>query len=197
MAFDASSIGCSIRCVDDKLGTSGICSARASCRVRGVRSSSGLQLELDEVDRDWTRQRDAVRAMLAGTAVPRPQELRPGPRFAGRRWRSRRSCAHASLILSPCRNWIRSVAKDELSERQAVCVRGLRISRLMSPRVTMLLYDRLSDEVRDNLTVGIERIRAGKSSGCAARCDVVSIEDHREDRTPCRGSTDPLVATHL
>ena len=64
--------------------------------------------------------------------------------------------------------------------------------RFAHPRVTVLLYHRVSDDVRDNLTVGVEQFEC-QMRLLREHCEVLSIEQVLATASPRRGRR-PLVA---
>jgi len=185
---DASSVGCSVHCIDDKLDTGHLLGESQVSRARHS-TVKGLQLEVDEVAIGLTT--SAVRAMLDGTAVPRPQQKADGVTF---RKPTLVQEAHLRARLAgpvgvPQR--LKSAVKDGLAAA-VIGSHRLGLSRLLAPRVTVLLYHRVTDDVRDNLTVGVEQF-ARQMEWLAARCRVLSIEEVVAMDTVPR-SDEPLLA---
>jgi peptidoglycan/xylan/chitin deacetylase (PgdA/CDA1 family) len=133
----------------------------------------GMQLQLDEVG--VTLMRDAALALLTGKAALCTQPAggktyrKPTLRQVGELER-RVAATQPSAGGAPMR-----VLKDA---RSAI-VRGLwsaGLRHLIAPRITVLLYHRVSDDARDNLTVGIAQFER-QMALLRQHCRVLSIED--------------------
>jgi peptidoglycan/xylan/chitin deacetylase (PgdA/CDA1 family) len=188
MWHDRHEVGCSVHMVDDKLDT-GALLGQTSVRRAAHATVRGLQIELDEVAVGLTLR--AVRDVLAGTAQPVPQSTEGAATYRKptlaqeaelrRRLAPRRGAAAA----------VKALTKDTLAGLmvQAHRAGGL---RLCTPRVTVLLYHRVSDEVRDNLTCGIEQFER-RMAWLARHCQVIDIAQVLSMTTVPRTSR-PLVA---
>lgn len=169
---DVSNVGCSVHCVDDKLDT-GHLLRETHVQRRRHSSVKGLQLELDEVAIGLTG--DTVRAMLEGSAAPWPQSKTNGATF--RKPTLAQQAQLRARLAGPLLPGaaIKSFAKDGL----ALAILGLHamgISRVLKPRATVLLYHRVTDEVRDNLTVGVEQFDR-HMAWLVTHCQLVPIDE--------------------
>lgn len=169
---NASIVGCSVHCVDDKLDT-GHLLAQTHVQRRRYSSVKGLQLELDEVAIGLTR--DAVRAMLDGSAAPWPQ-----PKTNSATFRKPTLAQQAQLrarLADPVMpgEAIKAIAKDGLAQA-TLALHALGVSRVLKPRAAVLLYHRVTDEVRDNLTVGVEQFDR-HMAWLATHCQLVPIDE--------------------
>jgi len=185
---DKSSVGCSVHCIDDKLDT-GPLLAQATVMRQAHSTVRGLQLELDEVAIVLTR--EAVCAVMDGTAVPQSQE-----RGSAATYRKPTLVQQAQLRkresprLAPAQR-----AKVIVKDGAAVLMLGahrLGISRWLSPRVVVLLYHRVADDARDNLTAGIAQFEKNMK-WVSENCQLVSIEEVLSMRV-VSSSSRPLVA---
>jgi peptidoglycan/xylan/chitin deacetylase (PgdA/CDA1 family) len=168
---DESIVGCSVHWVDDKLDSGDlVCATELACeRYSTLR---GLQLRLDEVGVDLMR--EAVVSILRGSATSRAQ------------------AAGGSTYYKPTLNQVvaldrkikRGQPSNTFSMRKllkdwsaGVAFRLMYIpwTTLAKPRITVLLFHRVSDEARDNLTVGIEQFER-QMALLSRYCHVLSIE---------------------
>jgi peptidoglycan/xylan/chitin deacetylase (PgdA/CDA1 family) len=132
-----------------------------------------LQLELDEVAFDLTA--GVVRDIFAGQATPRAQAA-----GAGRTFKRPTLAQQAALIsrLAPpvaLGTRLKSAAKGAIDLSQ-LAMHRLNLDRVMAPRLTVLLYHRVADDARDNLTAGIEQFETDMQ-WVSSHCQMVSIED--------------------
>ena len=169
---DEESVGCTVHWVDDKLDTGDI-AAQAVIEREKYSTLRGLQLRLDEVGIDLMKH--TVRRVLDGDA-PR---LRQPP--GGKTYRKPRLADIAALerklerLVAPEPASLEDVLKDGYA-RTAFAMWRSGLSRVLAPRITVLLYHRVSDGVRDNLTVGIEQF--DRHMALLRRyCEPLSIED--------------------
>lgn len=185
---DESSVGCTIHRVEDGLDTGGIL-LQSSVDRQKYSTVRGLQLCLDELGVRMTT--EAAAAILGGRAEYAPQHgegrtYRKPTLDQQRRLQKKLGGQAAARRLEP-----RNVARSTVSALARLHSRlGLR--RYLEPRVTVLLYHRVTDEVRDNLTVGIEQFdrQMGLIRQC---CEVLPLERILAmDRIP--RSARPLVA---
>jgi peptidoglycan/xylan/chitin deacetylase (PgdA/CDA1 family) len=183
------SVGCSIHFVDDTLDTGAVVKQADVAREK-YSTVRGMQLTLDEVGIKVTR--DAVTEVLHGTATTQPQQglgkTYRKPTLAQQSMLTRRlSQAHALPATS--------LPRRAVKRSRSALARGLwhaGAGRLLAPRITVLLYHRVSDEVRDNLTVGIEQFERQMAllrRHCAPLSIQQVIETQRIERSP-----KPLVA---
>ncbi|MBS0446969.1 MAG: polysaccharide deacetylase family protein [Proteobacteria bacterium] len=186
---DEASVGCSVHWVDDKLDTGAVV-ARTDVPRATYATLRGLQLRLDEVGIELMG--SAVAAVLDGRATA---ELQPAG--SGRTYRKptlQQAAALAGKLdrLQPAAGTaVQRYAKDralglgfQFARRAA--------PRLAAPRITVLLYHRVSDDARDNLTVGVEQFDR-QMRLVAEHCDVLSIEEVLATET-VRRSKRPVVA---
>jgi peptidoglycan/xylan/chitin deacetylase (PgdA/CDA1 family) len=150
---DEESVGCTVHWVEQKLDTGPIAAATSIDRER-YSTVRGLQLRLDEVGMDLMR--DAVVEIARGSPRRAPQP--PG----GKTYRQPTLAQEAELARKLAR---RSPVEAPLPKRLlkyaikgtafAVGIGGLH--RVVAPRATVLLYHRVTDSVRDDITTGIEQ----------------------------------------
>lgn len=169
---DERSVGCTVHWVDEKLDTGAIV-RRSSVPRQKFSTVRGMQLVLDEVG--VRLMRDATLDILTGTADMTPQpsggKTYRKPRLAESRALERRLLSDQVPGHSSLRRAFKSGSK--------ILGYGLWQSRLIrawTPRVTVILYHRVTDEVRDNLTVGIEQFDR-QMALVAKHCQVLSIEE--------------------
>ncbi|WP_295996000.1 polysaccharide deacetylase family protein [Rugamonas sp.] len=164
-------VGCTVHWVDDKLDTGNVVQASALQRERYA-TVRGMQLRLDELGIALTRQ--AVQDILSGAAQSQPQA-------AGGSTRSKPTLGQVAALerqllqgQTPAEPALRRLVK---ASRSAVAVALWRagLFRVLAPRVTVLLYHRVSDAARDNLTVGIEQFER-QMTLLRRHCTVLSIE---------------------
>jgi len=164
-------IGCTVHRVDAGLDSGDIVAQSA---VRRERHSTlkGLQLTLDRAGIELMR--DAVAGTLHGTLPPRSQPA------GGRTYRKPTLAQQAELERRLCRagaqtsGRARAFAKDVALA--GLCAAWTVLRFVASPRIVVLLYHRVSDDVRDNLTVGVEQFER-QMALLRARCDVLSIDE--------------------
>ncbi len=150
---DEKSVGCTVHWVDDKLDTGNIEGQSVVPREK-YSTVRGLQLCLDEVGVDLMR--DIVRNVLSGASIFLPQS-------AGGRTYRKPTLRQVALLdrklirnQTPNSSWPRRALKEGAS-RTALTAWHWGLRQIVTPRITVLLYHRVSDDVRDNLTVGIEQ----------------------------------------
>ncbi len=164
--------GCTVHWVDEQLDTGNLVCAT---EVPGEPFSTvrGLQLRLDEVGVDLMR--EAVEKVLSGKVESYAQA--PG----GRTYRKPSLAQAAALDRKLRRRQLpsASAAKILLKDWLAgTAVTTLQVPwvRLAEPRITVLLFHRVSDNARDNLTVGIEQFDR-QMALLHRRCEVLPIEE--------------------
>lgn len=165
------SVGCTVHRVDDKLDTGAVV-GEATVDIGRHATLRGLQLRLDEVGIELMR--DAALAELAGTATPREQP--PGgkthrkPTLAQEAELAARLAARRPATHSRVRTVLRDTAAEAL-------LRAWRLGagRLREPRINVVLFHRVTDDVRDNLTVGVEQFDR-QMALLREHCEVLSIE---------------------
>ena len=165
-------IGCSVHFVDDKLDTGDIVT-ESSLERACYSTPRGLQLRLDDVGNELLRR--SVHAVLIGTAQARPQPARGGTTHR------KPTLAQQAELRRRLSRPLRPSALPKYWIKHAYAFSAYRMfrlggGRLLAPRITVLLYHRVSDDVRDNLTVGIEQF--DRQMGLLVRhCEPVSIEE--------------------
>lgn len=165
------SLGCTVHRVDERLDTGNVILAKEIAR-ESFSTLRGLQLCLDRVGVDLMR--EAVIAILENTATESQQD--PG----GSTYRKPTLQQIAALKHLLSRNQIASDSnpKRVVKEVKFACTNALwhsGLRRILQPRVTVLLYHRVSDDKRDNLTVGIEQFDR-QMAMLRKYCHVVSID---------------------
>ena len=168
---DEPSVGCTIHWVDDKLDTGNVVLATRLDRET-YSTVRGMQLRLDEAGVHLMR--DAVLQVLAGA----PPSLAQATGGATYRKPSLAQVAEldARLLRSqlPADNSMTSMLKDGASAGASMLWR-LGLARVLAPRLTVLLYHRVSDSARDNLTIGIEQFDR-QMALLRKHCTVLPIE---------------------
>ncbi|HTU93873.1 MAG TPA: polysaccharide deacetylase family protein [Gemmataceae bacterium] len=150
---DEESVGCTVHWVEQKLDTGPIASATSITRER-YSTVRGLQLRLDEVGIDLMR--DVVVEIARGS--PRRSPQAPG----GKTYRQPTLAQEAQLARKIARQ---SPTEAPLPKRLLKnAIKGTAFAagigclhRVAVPRANVLLYHRVTDSVRDNLTTGIEQ----------------------------------------
>jgi len=165
------SVGCTVHAVDAGLDTGRIV-REATVERAPYATLRGMQLQLDEIG--VTLMRDAALALLAGKAAPRAQPT------GGKTYRKPTLLQLGELE--------RRVAASQppagptplrlLKDARSALVRGMwaGLRHTIAPRITVLLYHRVSDDARDNLTVGIAQFER-QMALLRQHCRVLSIED--------------------
>ena len=185
---DRQEVGCSVHWVDDKLDT-GALVASGTVKRSTYSTLRGLQLALDEVGVGLMKA--VVRDVLDGHSEAKPQPS------GGRTFRKPTLAQNAALTrrmqaLQPASaNWLVRALKDGF----AVALWGawrLGLRHMLAPRVTVVLYHRVSDDVRDNLTVGVEQFER-QMALLARHCQPISLEQLLSMESVPRSSR-PLVA---
>jgi peptidoglycan/xylan/chitin deacetylase (PgdA/CDA1 family) len=168
---DEGEVGCTVHRVDEKLDTGDVVCAATVNRQR-YSTLRGLQLALDEAGIRLMRQ--AVHETLSGSAVVRPQGS-TGTTFRKPTLAQVSTLQRRLALVQPRRE---SVARQCLKDAACAGVIALArtpLRRLASPRATVLLYHRVSDDARDNLTVGIEQFDR-QMEWLSRRCQVLTLE---------------------
>lgn len=182
-------IGCSVHWVDDGLDTGDVIGETSIPRPPYA-TLRGLQLQLDEVGAALMCR--AVRDILEGRATARKQLPHPGKAF---RKPTLAQVAALERKLAPVPmtgpQRLRHVAKQLRAYAANAMVRSGG-NRFRTPRITVLLYHRVSDEVRDNLTVGVAQFDR-QMALLKRHCHVLTL-DEALAATPVRRSDRPLVA---
>jgi peptidoglycan/xylan/chitin deacetylase (PgdA/CDA1 family) len=147
------SVGCTVHWVEEKLDTGPI-AATASIECERYSTVRGLQLRLDEVGIELMQQVVVAIARGGGRRTPQPaggktyRQPTLAQEAALARKIARRSSAGGSLPKKLLKNAIKGAA----------FVAGIGgLHRIAAPWATVLLYHRVTDSARDNLTTGTEQ----------------------------------------
>jgi len=167
---DEREVGCTVHWVDAKLDTGAIAAQTTVPRER-FSTPKGMQLRLDEVGVDLMR--DVVSAVLAGAHPATPQP--PGGRTYRKPTLAETSALSRKLAaLEPApAGGVRRFAKHAV---YAAARAAQRVGPARAPRITVLLYHRVSDEARDNLTVGVAQFDR-QMALLRRHCRVLSLAD--------------------
>lgn len=168
---DEPSVGCTIHWVDDKLDTGNVVLATTLER-EAYATVRGMQLRLDAAGVQLMR--DAVLQVLAGAppslaqagggATYRKPSLAQMAELDARLLRGQRHGGHA----------MSRMLKNGAAAGASVLGR-LGLTRALAPRLTVLLYHRVSDSARDNLTVGIAQFER-QMALLRKHCTVLPLE---------------------
>ncbi|MEP6998351.1 MAG: polysaccharide deacetylase family protein [Betaproteobacteria bacterium] len=168
---DEQSLGCTVHRVDEHLDTGNVVLSAEVAR-HSFSSLRGLQLCLDQAGVDLMR--EAVVAVFQNTATEYPQQQ------GGKTYRKPTLQQIAALDhkLSKNQDMADLTPKGIVKELVFGCVTALwhlGLWRFLKPRATVLLYHRVSDDTRDNVTVGIEQFDR-QMAMLRKHCQVVSID---------------------
>ena len=169
---DEPQVGCTVHRVDAKLDTGDIVAA-ATIDCEPFSNVRGLQLRLDTVGIELTSQ--AVADLFAGIASPTPQP--PGgatfrkPTLAQVATLERRLARKAPISGSRGKRLVKEAAYAGALGAWRVAGR-----RLAPSRVTVLLYHRVSDDTRDNLTVGVAQFDR-QMALLRRHCRILSLDE--------------------
>jgi peptidoglycan/xylan/chitin deacetylase (PgdA/CDA1 family) len=185
---DENSVGCSVHWVDDKLDTGHV---QRAGEIRRDKYSTlrGLQMQLDQLG--IALMRDAVSDVLAGRITPVPQPA------GGKTYRKPTLGQVAQLqrrldaLQPPGQAPIVRIARNGMGAL-ALCADKAGLSRWLKPRITVLLYHRVADDARDNLTTGVEQFER-QMALLRRHCEVLSLHDVLAARVVPKSSR-PLVA---
>ncbi|MCC7380352.1 MAG: polysaccharide deacetylase family protein [Deltaproteobacteria bacterium] len=169
---DEAAVGCTVHWVDDKLDTGAI-AAEATVAREAHSTLRGLQLCLDQVGVELMR--DVVVAVLSGQRPARPQP--PG----GKTYRKPTLAQFAELERKMRGVQAQGVGPAKQHLKNTVASAAFELwdlggKAVLPPRLTVLLYHRVTDQVRDNLTVGVEQFDR-QLALLRRRCRLVSIEE--------------------
>jgi len=182
-------VGCTVHRVEAKLDTGPIL-VKLTTPVERFSTVRGLQIRLDEAGVELVA--EALDRLTQGTAKPETQQgtgtlyRKPTPA----QWAAIRKREPGRLGSS----WL-SAAKEAVFLLYVSCVRPLPrlvLGLLGRQRITVLLYHRVCDNMRDSLTVGLEQFER-QMNDIKRRCRVVSIEEIVTG-TVSRRSLRPIVA---
>jgi methionyl-tRNA formyltransferase/peptidoglycan/xylan/chitin deacetylase (PgdA/CDA1 family) len=168
---DQSSVGCTVHWVDDGLDTGAIAS-QATIERDKYSSLRGLQLRLDQLG--FELMREVVQALLRGEERRQPQP--PGGRTYRKPTLAQVAALERRMASSERVNGsTRRILKNGVA---SVAFNGWRLGGRVpfAPRVKVLLYHRVSDEARDNLTVGVGQFERHMAL-IRRHCHPVSIEE--------------------
>jgi len=186
---DETSIGCTVHRVSARLDQGDVVEQTSVPRLR-YSTVKGLQLTLDEVGIELTCQ--AVQSVLAGDATPEPQPS------GGTTYRKPKLQQVAELrrrleeqLPDSGRGLLRNLVKTGFLLYKLYVERPWLASVSKKPAVTVILYHRVSDELRDSLTTGIEQFDR-QMAMIRDYCHPVSIVDVVHNRLP-RNPSRPLV----
>ena len=184
---NAPSVGCTVHWVDEKLDTGDI-AARTQVPRERFSTLRGLQLTLDEVGIDLVR--EAVQGVLDGTVQRIPQE-------AGGKTYRKPTLAQVAALDRKLRSGADGVVAGM---KEMLKTAGSKIAfaswraglwRAAKPRITVLLYHRVSDAARDNLTVGVEQFDR-QMALLRKHCQPMSLQELLT-RTEIPKASKPLV----
>ena len=184
---DEPQVGCTVHWVDDKLDTGAVAAQTLVSRNR-FSTVRGMQLVLDEVGIELMAR--AALEVLSGQARAESQ-TRPGT--------THRKPTLAQIAVLDRKMAALDPASQPLPKRllksglalgaQTLFATG--VQRALRPRITVLLYHRVTDSVRDNLSVGIEQFER-QMSLLRRHCRVLAIEEVLACRSIPRSNL-PLV----
>lgn len=169
---DETQVGCTVHWVEEELDTGAILASGAIQR-EAHSSVKGLQLRLDELGIRLMTQ--AVGRVFAGDARGQPQQgaghTYRKPTLAQIALLEERFAAHRPRHESRAKTWAKATGSVALH----TAWRG-GLGKLLAPRVTVLLYHRVTDAVRDNLSVGIEQFDR-QMAAVRRHCTVLSLDE--------------------
>jgi peptidoglycan/xylan/chitin deacetylase (PgdA/CDA1 family) len=182
-------VGCTVHRVDSALDTGPILVERSLPRSR-YSTVRGMQLALDELGVQLTC--EALRLLREEMAVWKPQN-------AGGRTYTKPTLREVAAIRKQSSNdsglQLKGICKEAFFWSYARLARPLArryLSWRKCQRVVVLLYHRVSDELRDSLTVGIEQFDA-QMEWLRRHHQIVSIADIIHGKVP-RNTARPVIA---
>lgn len=169
-----SEVGCTIHEVRARLDAGPIL-LEASLPVEEYSTAAGLRVGLDRLGNELLVA--AVGQLRSGTATPRAQS-EAGARTNTRPRLSLEAQARREAARKEGTTSLRQKAKDSVFRGYSGARAALRAVRFIDrePRVVVLLYHRVSDEFRDNVTIGVERFD-DQMSYLADHYEVVALRD--------------------
>jgi len=181
------SVGCTVHWVDDRLDT-GAVAARGVVQCEPFSTLKGLQLQLDQVGIDLVR--SVVTDVLAGSAAAEPQ----GP--SGHTYRKPTLAQFAELERRLETRQPKPEPRPKALLKAGIGKGAHAIWRsglyhALAPRITVLLYHRVTDAVRDNLTTGVEQFQR-QMALIRKHCRVLSLEEVLDAKV-IPSSRQPLV----
>jgi peptidoglycan/xylan/chitin deacetylase (PgdA/CDA1 family) len=182
-------VGCTVHRVDSGLDTGPILVERSLPRSR-YSTVRGMQMTLDEIGVQLTC--EALRLVREGTVVWKPQNS------GGRTYTKPTLRQIATLRRQPPNDrglQLKRVCKEAFLWSYARLARplpGRYLGWRNRQRIVVLLYHRVSDELRDSLTVGIEQFDA-QMEWLRRHCQVAGIADIIHRSVP-RDTARPVIA---
>lgn len=183
-----SSAGCTVHWVDERLDTGDlVASGEVSCGK--FTTLRGMQLQLDDLGVSMLTR--VVVDLMAGHSTRTTQP--PGGKTHRKPTLGQMAELRNRLLQRQpaTQSRLRRTARDAV----ATLVHGFHRSglwRVVSPRITVVLYHRVTDDARDNLSVGIEQFDR-QMSLLAEHCTVLQLAEVLDCATVPR-SRRPLVA---
>lgn len=169
---DETEVGCSVHVVDETLDT-GALLAQGTVQRSSHSTLRGLQLQLDEMGAQLMLV--AARDVLTGASTPRRQPPTGGKTFR-KPTLAQQAVLQARLApAGPIPARLKQGVKD-VAAIAGVALHRMALRHTLQPRVTVLLYHRVSDDVRDNLTVGIEQFER-QMAQLSRDCRVLDIRE--------------------
>ena len=172
------SVGCTVHWVAEKLDAGDV-AGETVVRRAPFSTLRGLQLKLDETGVDLMR--EAVQQVVAEQRPARPQPA------GGATYRKPTLSQVAELerklrgLQPPSPPLTRRLAKAAITSG-GFRAWQLGMSHMLAPRITVLLYHRVTDDVRDNLSVGIEQFDR-QLALLSRHCQVLSIDEVLDSST--------------
>lgn len=185
---DEQEVGCTVHWVSSKLDAGDIVKEATVLR-QPFSTLKGMQLTLETVG--IRLMRDAVRDVLSGRATAAPQPV--GGVTYRKPTLSQRNALESKLARHTPEQ--ESLIKRHIKNAiflTAVVVNRLLLQHFRPSRVTVLLYHRVADDVRDNLTVGIEQFDK-QIAFLARHYKCISIDEVLRMRTQIPCGNKPLV----
>ena len=185
---DEQSVGCTVHWVEEKLDTGDIIRQTTVGRAK-FSTVPGLQLQLDEIGVNLMR--EAVKDILLGTPRRHPQE--PG----GNTYRKPTLVQVADLTrrlegLQPAQASLPVRFLKGARSTLGLAAHRLLLTQLLTPRIIVLLYHRVTDDVRNDLTVGIDQFNR-QMTLLRRHCGLLSLGEVLESNIIPK-SREPLVA---
>ena len=186
---DQASVGCSVHWVNEKLDEGALLGHSELARARWS-TPRGLQLGVDELGIDLVCQ--VAEEVLNGSTHAQPQAQGVGMTYRKPTLVQQAELTRRLARLEPHKQvtWKR-VLKDVFAHCTFAWQRWI-AWRVATPRITVLLYHRVCDDARDNLSVGVAQFER-QMQLLREYCEVLSIEQVLACGAPKR-SRRPLVA---